>query len=203
MKHPPPLIVGIGGTTRPGSSTEKALQVSLRAAEAEGAQTVIVAGPALQMPMYAPESKERSPEAAQLVSLLRRCDGLIIASPSYHGSLSGLVKNALDYTEDLRDDERVYFDGCPVGLIACAAGWQGAGQTLAALRAIAHSLRGWPTPLGATLNTATRLFDDLGACLDLPTKAQLETVGRQVVQHVYMQRAARNLQNGAYRVAGG
>jgi FMN reductase len=185
----PPLIVGVGGTTRAGSSTEKALMVALRAAEAEGAQILAVAGPALELPMYAPEKKERPPEAARLIDLYRRCDGLIIASPSYHGSISGLVKNALDYTEDLCSDARVYFDGCAVGLIACAAGWQGAGQTLAALRAIAHSLRGWPTPLGAMLNTSVPLFDEHGACLDLSAKFQLESVGRQVVQFARMHRA--------------
>ncbi|MBK4737386.1 NADPH-dependent FMN reductase [Noviherbaspirillum pedocola] len=186
-----PLIVGIGGTTRAGSSSEKALMVSLRAAQAEGAQVIAVAGPALDLPMYAPEKKDRSSEAARLVDLFRRCDGLIIASPSYHGSISGLVKNALDYTEDLSSDERVYFDGCAVGLISCAAGWQGAGQTLSALRAIAHSLRGWPTPLGAMLNTSTKVFDDAGACLDLSAKFQLETVGRQVVQFARLHNADR------------
>lgn len=177
-----PFIIGIGGTTRAGSSSEKALMVSLRAAEAEGAEIACVTGAALDLPMYAPERTERSSGAADLVRLIRRCDGVIVASPAYHGSLSGLVKNALDYAEDCSRDPRPYFDGCAVGLIACAAGWQGAGQTLAALRAIAHSLRGWPTPLGAMLNTSTRLFDDTGQCLDLSAKFQLETVGRQVVQ---------------------
>ena len=120
-----------------------------------------------------------------------KTSGIIIASPSYHGSISGLLKNALDYTEDLSSDERVYFDGCAIGLIACAAGWQGAGQTLAALRAIAHSLRGWPTPLGAMLNTSSKLFDEQGSCLDLSAKFQLESVGRQVVQFARMRNASR------------
>ena len=188
--HAAPLVIGIGGTTRSGSSTEQALRVSLRAAKAEGAETVLLAGPALRLPMYSPETAERSPEAMQLIDLLRRCDGLIIASPSYHGSVSGLVKNALDYAEDLSADQRVYFDGCPIGLIAVAAGWQGAGQTLAAMRAIAHSLRGWPTPLGAMLNSTMQLFDEAGDCLDPSAKAQIENVGRQVVQFLRMRRAA-------------
>ena len=42
------------------------------------------------------------------------------------------MKNVLDYTEDLSSDTRVYFDGLAVGCIACAGGWQAAGQTLAA-----------------------------------------------------------------------
>ena len=83
-----------------------------------------------------------------MVEAVRAADGLIIASPGYHGSISGLVKNALDGLEDLRDDVRPYLDGRAVGLIVRADGPQAGDSTLAALRAIVHALRGWPTPLG-------------------------------------------------------
>jgi FMN reductase len=181
-----PVILGIGGTPRPGSSSERALAVSLRAAEAEGAEVTMLSGPQLILPMYNPDKAERSAEAQRLIDAFRRCNGVIVASPAYHGSISGLVKNALDYTEDLRADPRPYFDGLAVGCIACAAGWQAAGQTLAALRSIAHALRGWPTPLGAMLNTSAKMFDGDGTCIDLSAKFQLETVGRQVVQFARM-----------------
>lgn len=176
-----PFILGIGGTPRAGSSSERALAVSLKAAAERGAETRLISGPELDLPMYNPGNSTRTETAERLLEMFRRCDGIIIASPAYHGSISGLVKNALDYTEDLRTDARVYFDGLAVGCIACAGGWQAAGQTLAALRAIAHALRGWPTPLGAMLNTSGKLFDEQGNCLDLSAKMQLETVGRQVV----------------------
>ena len=64
-----------------------------------------------------------------------RADGILLGSPGYHGGVSGLVKNALDYTEDMRGDERPYFDGRPVGAVATGAGWQGAVTTLTAMRA--------------------------------------------------------------------
>lgn len=177
-----PFIVGIGGTPRRGSSSEKALAISLKAASEAGAETLLISGPELDMPMYPPHDLARTPAAARLIEAFRRCDGIIIASPGYHGSISGLIKNALDYAEDTRSDSRVYFDGVAVGCIACAAGWQAVGHTLATLRAIAHALRGWPTPLGVALNTSGRLFDKTGACLDSSAKAQLEMVGRQVVE---------------------
>ena len=82
-------------------------------------------------------------------------DAIIVGSPGYHGSLSGMVKNALDYAELLRGDQRAYFDGMPVGLVATAGGWQAAVSTLAALRTVIHALRGWPTPLGVAINTGT------------------------------------------------
>lgn len=184
-----PYIVGIGGTMREGSSSERALLVSLKAAEAAGAEIKLFAGPDLILPMYAPGDSSRTPEARQLIDALRRCNGLIISAPAYHGSISGMVKNALDYTEDLRTDKRSYLDGLGVGCIACAAGWQAAGQTLAALRAVAHALRGWPTPLGAMLNTSQPMFDAEGNCTDLSAKFQLETIGNQVVEFANLRNA--------------
>jgi FMN reductase len=175
-----PLIVGIGGTTRPDSSSERALMVCLRAAEAAGARTMLFSGGRLNLPLYDPTTAERSAEATALVAAFRMCDGLIISSPAYHGTISGLVKNALDYAEDLRTDERGYFDGVAVGCIACGAGWQAAVQTLSCLRTIVHCLRGWPTPFGAALNTVQKLFDSNGECLDPAVASQLELIARQV-----------------------
>lgn len=176
-----PLILGVGGTVRADSTSELALRACLRAAEAEGAETVALTGPALIMPMFDPREAPRSEEAQRLVALARRCDGVVIASPGYHGSVSGLIKNALDYTEDMNHDARPYFEGRAVGCIACAAGWQAGGNTLAALRAIVHALRGWPTPLGVIVNSTERAFDTDGRCIAEPIAAQLRMMAGQIV----------------------
>ena len=84
----------------------------------------MLAGQALQLPMDAPEKAERSERASELVFVLRQSHGIILVSTGYHGSISGLIKNALDYVEDMRGDEAVYFDGRAVGCVACAHGWQ-------------------------------------------------------------------------------
>lgn len=189
-----PLILGIGGTTRKGSSSERALLASLAAAERCGAETVALTGSDLVLPIYSPEFAERTPEARRLVELLRRCDGLIVASPGYHGSLSGLLKNALDYAEDLRTDDVCYLDGRAVGCIACAAGWQAIGTTLIAMRAIIHALRGWPTPSGAGFNTIDSAFDAAAAFDVRKPDIQLERIGSQVTQFALMRTAYLNVQ---------
>ena len=166
-------IVGVGGTTRPGSSTEKAIAVALKAAAAEGAETLLLGGSDLDLPLYAPERPDRTDRAARLVREIARADGMLVASPGYHGTVSGLVKNALDYVEDLRDDARPYLDGRAVGCIAVAYGWQAAVTTLGTLRTITHALRGWPTPLGVALNVSAPTFDADGAPLDERTRAQV------------------------------
>lgn len=174
-------IVGIGGTTRAGSSSELALRFALRAAAQYGAQTSLIAGDDLVLPMYSPEARREDARSRRLVELLRQSDGVIVASPGYHGSLSGLVKNALDYTEDMRADARPYFEGRAVGSIVCAAGWQAVGTTLTALRSIVHALRGWPTPIGVGINTSARAFDEHGNCLDPAVAELLRLLARQVV----------------------
>ena len=133
------------------------------------------------LPHYAPEHPERAPDAVRLVEELRRADGIIVASPGYHGTVSGLVKNALDYTEDMRDDPLPYFTDRPVGCIATGAGWQGVVTTIETLRAIVHALRGWPTPLAAAINSTLPVFGADGEVTDERVRFQLETLAREVV----------------------
>lgn len=149
-----PHFVAIGGTSRADSTTERALQRALDFASEAGATTALISGAALSLPFYEPETAGRGEHARALVAELRRADALVIGSPGYHGGLSGLVKNALDYVEDLRGDARCYLDGVPVGCVATGAGWQGAVATLFQIRSVVHALRGWPTPLGVAINTA-------------------------------------------------
>ena len=47
---------------------------------------------------------------------------MIVATPGYHGGLSGLVKNALDYIEDLANDDRPYLEGRVVGTVFAPTG---------------------------------------------------------------------------------
>ena len=176
-----PHIVGIGGTLRQGSSSELVVRAVLREAQKLGATTEVIAGPDLVMPMYSPEATARTPQAVRLLSALRRAHGVVIASPAYHGSLSGLIKNALDYTEDMRDDERTYLSGRAVGCIACAGGVQAGASTLATLRSIVHALRGWPTPLGVMLNTSAPLFDPAGTCVDAASAGQVNIVAKEII----------------------
>jgi FMN reductase len=175
-------VVGIGGSLRADSQSERALRIVLEGAAQAGAKTTVVSGVDLVLPFYDPAVPERAPIARRLVEELRAADGVVLVSPGYHGTVSGLVKNALDYIEDLRDDARPYLDGRAVGCVAAAQGWQAAVTTLTSLRSIVHALRGWPTPLGAAVNSAQVEFTGDGGCTDEKTTAMLRTIGLQVVE---------------------
>ena len=154
-----PLIVGIGGSTRPGSFTNVLLAQCLAETEALGARTHSVIGPALAgLPMYGDDLDPA--DSAELIDAVRAADCVVIGTPGYHGGMSGLVKNALDHLELLRDDPRPYLDGKAVGIIVTASGWQACGTTLTSVRSAVHALRGWPTPFGVTVNSAEQKAGD-------------------------------------------
>lgn len=177
-----PLIVGLGGSTRSGSSTERAVRLALDNARETGAEVVMFDGPFLaSLPIFAPEIKTRTSNQRELIDTIARCDGIIVGSPGYHGSISGLIKNALDTLEELSRSTPVYLDGRAFGSIVTAYGWQACGTTLVTLRTIAHALRAWPTPMGVTLNAAFPLFDQDGQCIDEKVAAQLKLLATQVL----------------------
>jgi FMN reductase len=189
--HTPPLIVGLGGTTRPGSTSERALMVALEATAAAGFETRLFGAGAMPSETYDPTRPERSAQAVEMIAALRRADGVLIATPAYHGGISGLVKNAIDFTEDMKDDARPYLDGRAVGCIVVADGAQALGSTLASLRSIVHALRGWPTPFAATLNGRDRPFGGDGRAPHEAALAACRLVANQVVEFAAMKRAGR------------
>lgn len=156
----------------------------LQAAERGGARTKMISGQLLQLPLYQPDNATRSEEARALVAELALADGIVIGSPGYHGSISGVVKNALDYAEDLRGDVRPYFSGRAVGCIATAGGWPAAVNTLNALRDIVHALRGWPTPMGAAINSTETIFDPSGVCIAPRVAQMLDLIADEVLRFV-------------------
>jgi FMN reductase len=184
-------ILALGGSTKPMAASERALRFAAQAALDAGAEVTFVTGRDLMLPMYDTETTERTDATRSLVEAMSRADGLLIASPGYHGSVSGMVKNALDYAEDLRFDERPYLEGRAVGLIGIAHGWQTAVGTLNQLRQVVHALRGWPAPLGVAINDAAGLIGDDAESSDPAVVRQLQTMGEQVLSFAAAQRRTR------------
>ncbi len=186
----PIRIVAIGGSTRPGSTTEMALRCAGAAAQEQGASVSYHVSRDLLLPIYDVESRHRSTEALTLIEAIRGAHGILIASPGYHGGISGMVKNALDYVEDLATEDPPYLHGRAVGCISVAHGWQATVGTLAQIRQTVHALRGWPTPLGGTVNGQLTRFDADSQPDDPGVADQLATVGKQVVEFARMRKAA-------------
>jgi FMN reductase len=173
-------ILGIGGTTRPDSTSERALRVALGRAQARGAAVDLLTARELELPMYDP-GRAQPPAAVRLITAARAADGIIVATPGYHGGMSGLLKNALDHLQELAGDPQPYLHDRAVGIIVAASGWQASASTLAAVRSTVHALRGWPTPLGVLVNSAAQPFAPDGTVADAGLSGRLAALADQVV----------------------
>lgn len=176
-----PRIVLIGGSTSQGSISQSVLNHVARLIRAMQRLPEVFGRSEIDLPMFAPESPTRTPAAVRLIEASRASDGIVLVGASCQGTISGMLKNALDYTEDLAKDRFPYFHGRAVGLIATEARSREMGSTMMSLRSVVHALRGWPTPLGITISSDAIAFDREGDCVQPDLAVQLRTLARQVM----------------------
>jgi FMN reductase len=142
----PLRILGLGGSIRQGSKSLVLLRTALEHAEEDGAVVELADVRSLALPIYDEDLPlaDYPPSLHALLRAAREADAYILCSPTYHGTLSGAVKNALDTLNFLGDNEPRYFAGKPVGLMALGGG--GAANTLTSLQHAARGLNGLVIP---------------------------------------------------------
>ncbi|MFB7469014.1 NAD(P)H-dependent oxidoreductase [Streptomyces sp. NPDC056224] len=148
-----PHIVLISGSLRRGSTSDRVADWCAQRCAEQGATTRVFCGADIDFPAYRPGLGAAWPDVQDFLDELRRADGVVLVSPTYHGTVSGLLKNAVDYINDL-DGPTPYLEGRAIGCVAVGAGAQGAVSTLATLRTIGHAVRAWPTPVGVAVSAA-------------------------------------------------
>src|SRR5215212_4998674 len=176
-------VAGIGGTLREGSSSLGALRRALSAAEEAGAEVEELDLRELRLPMYEPGRPldDYGPEVRRFIEAVRGADALIVSTAAYHGTLAGVTKNALDFTQFLKGDERPYLEGRVVGLISTAGGDRAAANTTDAMVHVVHALRGVVAPQMVTVGGAWNRFDSEGNVTDEGSGERLDRLGRLVV----------------------
>jgi FMN reductase len=173
-------VVGLGGSMRSGSTSLSALQIALEGAAAAGSGTTLLDLHELDLPMYSPEHRV-PPAAARLAEASATADAMIWSSPTYQGSISGALKNALDWMILLGDRDPAYLTNKPIGLVATAGGVQGL-QSINAMEFSVRALRGWAVPLVLAVAQARQVFDPDGRVVDEAVDQQLRALGAEVAR---------------------
>lgn len=180
----PLRVVGLCGSLRAKSHTRAALAVALQGAARAGAETTLVDLRDFELPLQDGSGADEGPEAVRLQEAVKDAQGLIWATPEYHGGYSGVLKNALDL---LGFDE---VEGKVVGLVGVAGGAMGGFGPVTALRDVGRSLHAWVVPTQALVPHARKVFDENGAPTDPRIAARLEAVGAEVARFARLHRAA-------------
>ena len=176
-------VAGIGGTLRENSSSLGALKRVLQAAEESGADIELLDLRELNLPMYVPGKKldDYDENVEWFLAGIRDADALVISTGAYHGTLAGVTKNALDFTQFLAQDENPYLAGKVVGLVATAGGDQAATNAIGALTHVVHALRGIVAPLMVPVPKAWQISDREGNITDDNYGGRLDNLGELVV----------------------
>ena len=153
-------IVGIGGSLRTDSYSMQALHLAAQRASAIGAETQILDLRQMKLPFCdGGDGYSDYPDVAFLQDTVKQADGIILSTPEYHGSVSGVIKNALD----LMSFEQ--FSGKVVGVISVLGG-QPNSNALNELRLIMRWVHAWVIPEQIAIGQAWKAFNDNGTLKD-------------------------------------
>jgi FMN reductase len=170
-------IVGIGGSLRPNSYTQLALQVAMERVETLGAEIEIIDLRQLQLP-FCNGAKEylEYPDVKRLQHTVSNADGLILATPEYHGGVSGVLKNALDLMSFEQLSDKV------TGLISVLGG-QSNSNALNDLRLIVRWVHGWVIPEQIAIGQAWGAFSPEGKLLDEKLSQRFDQFAQSLVDN--------------------
>ncbi|MBE9199759.1 MULTISPECIES: NADPH-dependent FMN reductase [unclassified Nodularia (in: cyanobacteria)] len=170
-------IVGLGGSLRPDSYTQIALQVAAQRVEALGAEVEILDLRQLNLPFcHGGKEYPEYPDVQRLRDTVSAADGLILATPEYHGGVSGVLKNTLDLMsfEELSDK---------VTGVLSVLGGQVNSNALNELRLIVRWVHGWVIPEQIAIGQAWGAFSPEGKLLDEKLSERFDKFAQSLVEN--------------------
>ena len=90
-------ILGIAGSMRQDSYSTQVLKMVLEKSKKYKTDTQILELRQVNLPIYDPSASNESNNIERVSNALKWADSIILSSPDYHGSMSGAMKNFLDY----------------------------------------------------------------------------------------------------------
>lgn len=177
-------ILALCGSPRVDSFTELALRRALEGVGPE-CETSLVRLAEHHLPLHNGSSGDNVAKPVQdLRELIRSADALLIGTPVYHGSFTGVLKNALDWL-GFRE-----LEGKMIGLVGVAGGAGGAYEALGGLRNVGRALHAWVVPQQVSIEDAWKVFDEHGRPKSGSLDQRLLVLGAEVARFARLHRAA-------------
>src|SRR5918992_2602239 len=135
-------VLGVAGSTRQGSYSTRALKIALEHVKKHDTEVRLLELNRIVLPLYDP-SAPASKEVEQAAEAIAWADAFILASPDYHGSMSGALKNFLDHFYE-------EFAGKAFGYIV--ASHEKGLTVMDQMRTAVRQCYGWSMPYGVSIN---------------------------------------------------
>jgi NAD(P)H-dependent FMN reductase len=174
-------VLGVAGSLRQDSYSTLGLKIVLEEATKYGSESYLLDLRELNLPLYDPGGPPTSNESTssnaskntleRTATALKWADALILASPDYHGSMSGTLKNFLDYFWE-------EFAGKTFGYIVAS---HEKGLTVAdQMRTAIRQCYGWSMPYNISIN-GEKDFDSKGTLVNSTLAKRLKMLARDLV----------------------
>lgn len=171
-------IIGISGSLRPHSRTHHALHIVLQKLQEKGVKIELLDVKDLNLPFCNGEiNYPEFPDVEKLRQAVAASQGIVFASPEYHGTISGVLKNAIDLLD------QSHLEGKVVGLISILGGAQSA-ASLDTLRAICRQLHAWTIPEQVIIANSDNAFDEKGMLVDRDVPLRIDRFISQLIDAV-------------------
>lgn len=180
-----PRILAFAGSTRKESFNKKLVKIAADAARAAGAKVTYLDLRDIPMPLYDGdlETEQGIPEnAKKFKAMLLAHDGVLISAPEYNSSISGVLKNAIDWASRPVPGEAplICFAGKVVSLMSASPGALGGLRGLVTVRSLLSNIRVIVLPDQVAIPKAHEAFDPEGKLKDPKLQASVEALGRDL-----------------------
>jgi NAD(P)H-dependent FMN reductase len=166
-------VLGVSGSLRVHSRSSLALRLALESAKLRGAETRLLDLRDLDLPLYSPDREEGSAAVEALGKDMEWAGAIILSSPDYHGSMSGAMKNFLDYN----------WAECAGKLFGYICSSHEKGLTVMdQMRTVVRQCYGWSMPYGVSFNGDAD-FDQNGVVTNPRVEARLKMMARDLVTY--------------------
>lgn len=172
----------IVGSLRAGSFNQRLGDLFAAALVARGHELWRADADALDLPIYHGDTETQAfpAKALALKQALAACDALALVSPEYNGSISPLLKNAIDWASRPTGEEPLLaltaFRGKPVALLSASSSPFGCIRALGHLRQIVQATQAVALPEEVRIPAAATAFAADGRLLNPIQAAQLDLV---------------------------
>ena len=169
------LVMGICGTYDLDSANGRMLEIILEECSNLGAKTVIWDHGSKPLPLVGAEGCWDDPNVKEFQELATNADAFILSSPEYHGTMSGVMKNSLDWLYSKHTSGKVF---CLVSTL----GGQSSNNTLNHMRIAARWIHGWVIPEQAAIPHIKSAFDENGNLKDDSLIKRVSSISSSVVE---------------------
>ena len=183
MSNNTPKIVAFAGSLRKDSFNAKLAKLAAKGALNAGAEVSVINLSDYDIPLFSEDlEKEGTPEGvAAIKAIIREADGLLVASPEYNGSVTGVLKNALDWISRTEADQKPAFRDTTVALFATSPGGLGGIRGLNHARDIFVGMGSLVLSNQIAVASAYQAFDEQGALKDEAMADRVNGLAEQLV----------------------